>query len=313
MSLEAIKNAVTSKTARQVFLAQKHSPKILFVAGTVGVIGATVLACRATLKISDALDAHEKAKYELDRDKTTVDIDTNTMLLTEKEGQQLERRLQIKTALAITNPYLPAIGLGIVSIAALTGSHVILSKRNSTVMAAYAGLDRAYRQYRKNVIEKYGEEDDRKLAANVRTVHVEEKLADGKTKITPKDEISKTDGHNGSPYATLFDETSRRFTKEPGMNAMLLSTQQSYANDKLRANGHIFLNEVLDSLGLARAPQGQIVGWLYRPNDADYTGDGYVDFGVFEGDQERAEAFIDGVEKSVWLDFNVDGPIWDKI
>lgn len=306
MSLEAIKNAVTSKTARQVFLAQKHSPKILFVAGTVGVIGATVLACRATLKLDDVLENHEKHVGFISEEAGTEQI-------SHEEANKQIVKVKLATGLEIVKAYTPAAILLGASIGALTGSHVILSKRNSTVMAAYAGLDRAYRQYRKNVIEKYGEEDDRKLAANVRTVHVEEKLADGKTKITPKDEISKTDGHNGSPYATLFDETSRRFTKEPGMNAMLLSTQQSYANDKLRANGHIFLNEVLDSLGLARAPQGQIVGWLYRPNDADYTGDGYVDFGVFEGDQERAEAFIDGVEKSVWLDFNVDGPIWDKI
>ena len=48
--------AVTRKAGRVALLASKNSPEILFGAGVVGVVGTVVLACRATLKVSDVLE-----------------------------------------------------------------------------------------------------------------------------------------------------------------------------------------------------------------------------------------------------------------
>jgi hypothetical protein len=66
-------------------------------------------------------------------------------------------------------------------------------------------------------------------------------------------------------------------------------------------------------LGLPETKAGQCVGWVYRKENEPKTGDNYVDFGVFNGDPEWVEAFVDGVEKYVILDFNVDGMILDLI
>jgi hypothetical protein len=120
---------------------------------------------------------------------------------------------------------------------------------------------------------------------------------------------------SASPWVRIFDECSVNWSRDPGYNQMFLSTQQSYCNDKLRAQGHLFLNEVLDLLGLARSPQGAIFGWIYDPNRdmKQNPGDNYVDFGIFEGDRQSGWRFAMGHEKSVLLDFNVDGVIWDKI
>ena len=52
---------------------------------------------------------------------------------------------------------------------------------------------------------------------------------------------------------------------------------------------------------------GQVVGWLYQPDDPEYKGDNYVDFGV----SEINVADIDGYSKSILLEFNADGNILD--
>ncbi len=305
MSLESIKDLVTSKAARQILLTQKHSPKILFVAGTVGVVTATVLACRATLKVSDVLDEHETTL-------SNIGALDRTELMTEEDVTRSTHKRQIKTAVDIAKLYAPAIGLGVVSIAALTGSHVILSKRNGAVMAAYAAVDRAYKEYRQRVSDEYGQDVDRKFASGSDNVLVEEKTSDGKTKTTVGTAAMK-DRPGKSPYGVIFDQQSHKFSKEPGRNAMTLQMNQNYANDKLRANGHLFLNEVHDMLGLPRTKAGAVVGWVHRHDSEEKTGDNYVSFGIYDGDLERAEAFVEGIEDCVWLDFNVDGIILDLI
>lgn len=303
MNFAALKELATSKAARQILLTKKHSPKILFIAGTVGVVGTVVLACRATLKVSDVLDHHEvdekliRGGYpEMQAASPTVDKDV--------------RRLQVKTGLEIAKLYAPAVGLGLVSIGALTGSHVILSQRNTAVMAAYAGLDQAYKRYRGMVKDAYGDDIDRKFAFGATTETVNEKLADGTTKSTEKTTVDKT---KLNPYQVCYDEHAGKWTREPGMNPIVLGMIQSHANDKLRAQGHMFLNEVFDLLGLPHTKAGAVAGWVYRDDTEEKTGDNYVSFGVFENDIERGTAFVNGDEPSIWLDFNVDGIILDLI
>lgn len=306
MSLASIKNFATSKAARQILLTQKHSPKILFAAGTVGVVTATVLACRATLQMADVLDEYEKNVALMGR-VLEKGIDQP------EEVEKVAAQQKIKTAVKIAKLYAPAVGIGAVSIAALTGSHVILSKRNGAVMAAYAGLDRAYKEYRERVRQEFGEEVDNKFFSGAEDVTVEEILADGSVKKTKKVEKVSDGVYGGSPYAVLFDEKSKFFSREPGMNAQIVGMKQAWANDKLRAQGHLFLNEVHDMLGLPRTKAGACVGWVWRRENEEKTGDNYVSFGVFDGDSDIAQAFIDGDEKAIWLDFNVDGVILDLI
>ena len=68
----------------------------------------------------------------------------------------------------------------------------------------------------------------------------------------------------------------------------------------------MFLNEVLASLGFEHTSPGALVGWIYESED----GDSYIDFDLYAVHNEN---FMNGPEKSVWLDFNVDGVIYDKI
>lgn len=320
MNLEGIKAAVVSKTARQALLLSKHSPKILFVAGTVGVIGTVVLACKATLKVSTVLDNHDKEFKRLVEVATDAALDESKSVASVamvEFHQKQATHLKFQTAAKLAKLYLPAIGLGALSIGALTGSHVILSRRNATTLAAFAGINQAYKEYRQRVANEYGEDVDRKFLVGAETISIEEKTAEGGVKVTEAAALPKVRSNGRSDYWVVFDERSHHFSKAPGANADTVMMKQNWANDKLRSRGHLFLNEVYDLLGLPRTEAGQIVGWVFRNDDETKkriekglpVGDNYVSFGVFDGDTEFIEAFLDGDEKYAVLDFNVDGPI----
>lgn len=296
MKLDVIKNAVTSKAARQVLIGKKHSPTILFGAGVVGVVASTVLACKATLKLEEVLDEAEhtrKAVNELQHHDYS-----------QQDRAQDHAKITARTARNVAKLYAPSVAVGIVSVAALTGSHVVLSRRNAAVMAAYSALDKGFNQYRARVKEEFGEEKDREFRHGVETRSEVVETKDGSKTIEHKS-VAK-----GMPsiYARFFDEGSTLWQRQPDYNQFFLRCQQNYANDLLKARGHVFLNEVYDMLGLPRSKAGAVVGWVISKD-----GDNFVDFGVFEGNSERARAFVNGQEHSILLDFNVDGVIYDKI
>ena len=91
------------------------------------------------------------------------------------------------------------------------------------------------------------------------------------------------------------------------MNRLTVQMTQNYYNARLQTRGHVFLNEVYDAFGIERSSAGSVVGWVL---DSDGPGDNYIDFGMFEAYNRD---FVNGQERSILLDFNVDGVIYDKI
>lgn len=296
MNLNSIKNVLTSKASRQILQLQKHSPTILFGAGVVGVVATAVMASRATLKLDDVLEQHAK---------TLVNINiTNHEDYSDDDRQQDKIKLYVRTAMNITKLYGPAVIIGGATIACLTGSHHVLSQRNAGLMAAYAALEKGFDQYRARVLADVGEDKDREYRYGVTEHTVVEKTEKGEKKTV----VRKAEG-SPSIYAKFFDEYSTSWSREPMYNLMFLKAQQNYANDRLRAKGHLLLNDVYDSLGIDRTKEGCVVGWTL-----DDQGDDYVDFGIFDRKMEpRHLDFFTGREEAILLDFNVDGVVYDKI
>ena len=297
--LKTLKNLVTSKAGLQLLKVKKHSPAMLFVAGTVGVIGTVVLACRATLKVEEILEEHQDLAFKM-----AVGRESKTFSYTERDFQEDRVKLYIQTSAKLVKLYGPAILMGAASIAALTGSHVIMNRRYAGVTAAYAALDRAYREYRRRVEREVGPEKERELYQGMNTREVVEETEEGVVVRTVKTAAGR------SPYSFLFDKVnSESWSPDPGYNQMFLRSSQGYANDLLRARGYVLLNDVLDMLGIERTRAGCVVGWVLDGGNSD----NYIDFGVFDGDEWKAMQFVTGAEKSVWLDFNVDGVVYDKL
>lgn len=299
--------AVSRMAAKQALLARKNSPEILLGVGVVSMVGSTVLACRATLKLEEVLDEIEKDKSLAHRVKTAVDEGEVRTGVTYTD-EELKRDNTIIIARGVTRVvklYAPSLILGGVGVICLTKSHQILKERNVAMAAAYVAMETAFRTYRERVIERYGEDTDRELRYGSEEVTV---INDETGKLTSSVRVEPGEP---SGYARWFDgESSNNWTAPPqdNYNWVWLRTQQNWANDMLHSRGHMFLNEVYSMLGLTHTTAGAIVGWVFdRHNE---RGDNYIDFGCWD-QQHQPLDFFNGRDGAILLDFNVDGPIWD--
>lgn len=291
---------------------KKHSPEILIFIGIGGVITSTVMACKATTKIETILkESHEKIDAIHAAKEATKVEDVEYTPEDEKRDLAI---VYIQTGVKLAKIYAPSVILGVLSISSILASHDILRKRNVAIGAAYAAIDKSFKEYRGRVIERFGEAVDRELKYNIKAEKIEETIVDpetGKEKKIKKTVEVADDIIGYSPYAKFFDESSSCYEKDPETNLFFLRAEQSYANDRLRARGYLTLNEVYERLGIPTTRAGQIVGWVYDPENPN--GDNYVDFGIYDIYRERNRDFVNGYERSILLDFNVDGNILDLI
>lgn len=294
--MKLVPGVVTQKIARSALLAQKSSPEVLLAVGIVGMVGSTVLACRATLKMDDVLD---EAKEKLNTAKTLQHESYS-----ERDRSRDVSLIYYQTGIKVVKLYAPAVIVGAVSIYALTTSHSIMTKRTVALTAAYGALEKGFSEYRARVVEKYGEDEDRNFRYGSQQIDVVDSDT-GKKKM-----VTRVGNDIPSIYAKFFDVSSMSWKREPEYNMLFLQCQQNYANDLLHSRGHVFLNEVYDMLGLERTKAGSIVGWILSRNGET---DNFIDFGVFDGKTQAARDFVNGFEGSILLDFNVDGVIYDKI
>lgn len=289
---------------------KKHSPEILVVTGVVGTVASAVMACKATTKIDEVL---AETKDNVEKTKDYVEKKGFSEKYTEEDYKKGLTIFYAKGGLELVKLYAPSVALGALSITAILSGHNVLRKRNVALAAAYATVEKGFKEYRGRVVERFGEELDRELKYNIKAKEVEETTVDEKTgeeKVTKKT-VNVADPNKYSTYARFFDDGCTGWTKDPEYNLMFLKNQQRYANDLLKSRGHLFLNEVYDMLGIPRTKAGQVVGWIY---DEEYpNGDNFVDFGIYDLYNEKARDFVNGYERTILLDFNVDGDIMNLI
>ena len=286
---------------------RKHSPELLIAAGVVGTVVSTVLACKATTKLSTILD---ESKDNIE----TIHKCENDKEMEERYSQEDAKKdlaiVYIQTGVKIAKLYAPAVVLGTISIAGIVASNNILRKRNVELAAAYATVDKSFKEYRSRVVERFGDDVDKELRYNIKAKKIEEMIKDPES---GKEKKSKTTVNVAAPtvddYARFFDKTCRHYEENMNYNLMLLRSQQQLANDKLVADGFLFLSDVYDMLGITRTKMSQSVGWIYKP-DGNSNGDNFVDFGVMVVKRETEDG---GYEDAILMNFNVDGPILDLI
>lgn len=306
--MKFVPQAISRTVANQALLAQKHSPEILFGVGIASMVGSTVLACRATLKLNEVMNDVENDKAKAQRAKEMVEageVPEGTTYTDDEMSQDL-RIIKVQGLVKIAKLYAPPLILGGVGVLCLTKSHKILQTRNAALTAAYVAVDNAFRRYRQRVVDRFGEETDREFRYDAEEVDI---IDEDTGKIIETVHVAPGEP---SGYARWFDETNNNWNAPPfdTHNTIFLRNQQNWANDMLRSRGHLFLNEAYAMVGLPHTSAGSIVGWVYdRNND---RGDNYVDFGCWDRDKSFNE-FFNGRDGAILLDFNVDGPIWDLL
>ena len=296
-------NTVTRSLGKARLQLQKHSPEIMVVAGCVGVVASAVMACKATTKASDIL---EETKERVEDVRTCVEtIDDYT----DEDRKKDLTIIYTQTGLKFVKLYAPAVVLGALSLTGILASNNILRKRNVALAAAYATVDKGFKEYRGRVVERFGKELDRELLYNIRKKEVEEVVVneDG-TQSVVKKTVDVVDPNDIGYYAKMFDEYCTNWSKNAEDNYLFLKQQMNYANEILNSRGYIFLNEVYEMLGFDKTVAGHAVGWMKNGD-----GDGFVDFGLYDIHNEASRDFLNGREKSVLLSFNPDGTIYHKV
>lgn len=307
MKNKELMNSASRAFNNLCFKAKKHSPEILVVVGIAGVVATTVMACRATTKAGSIIS---EAKESLDAIHECAENKELANKYTKEDHRKDLTVVYTKTAVEFGKLYAPTVILGAASISCILASHNILRKRNAALAAAYATVDKGFKEYRGRVVDRFGEVVDRELKYNIKAKELDEVVTNenGEEEVVKKN-VDVVDINGYSEYARFFDEASPYWEKDSEYNLMFLRAEQNYANDRLRAKGRVYLNEIYERLGIPTTKAGQVVGWVYDPENG--TGDNYIDFGIYECNRERARAFVNGYERCILLDFNVDGNIWE--
>ena len=284
---------------------RKRSPEILAVTGVVGIVVTVVTACKATTKLSDILD---ETKEQLDMVHKVSEAETEDY--TKDDAKKDTAIVYVQTGVKIVKLYAPAVVIGMVSVSALLGSNHILKKRYTAVAAAYATVDKSFKDYRARVVEKFGDKVDKELKHGIKAVEIEETVTDEKGK---EKKVKKTISEVGLPseYARWFDESCPNWEKNPEYNLTFLLMQQQFANNRLQADGYLYLNTVYRALGIPETKAGQVVGWIYDPDDESGRFANYVDFGLFDAAKQINRESVNGYDRYFIIDPNVDGNIYD--
>ena len=311
MSKLAIVNTASRAVHKVGFMFKKHSPEILVVAGVVGTVVSTVLACKATTKVKPII---EKDKQEIEHlnECVTGEVETFPEVIDEKQYKKEVAVIHTKTALEIAKVYAPAVGVGVLSITAILSGTKILHNRYLATAAALSTVSNNFKEYRGRVVERFGEELDRELRHNIKKKEIEEIVVneDGSEEVVKKTvDVVDEDRPRYSEYAVFFDDGCKGWSKDPEVNKLILLQVEKWATDKLRRTGTLLLNEVYDALGVPRTKAGMVVGWIY--DEKNPIGDNYVDLGIYDLHKPANRRFVNGYERTILLDPNVDGNIYE--
>lgn len=300
------------KANRDVLLVKKYGPQILTGFGCIGVVGGTVLACRATLKADKAL---AKRRNDIQTIKTAREECTEEEY-TEKEYKSDLIKTYTGIGIDLVKLYsIPAAVIG-GSLACFIISNKQQSSRISALSSAYAGVLAAFEGYRGRVKNAIGEEEEKDIYYGIEKKEVEIETVDEKGKVKKETVTLKVPTANNSDgysmYSKFFDSSSREWEKNAEYNLYFLRKQQEWATQKLRRQGYLFLNDVLESLDIPKTAVGQVVGWVYDESKTA-PGDNEVDFGIYDLTKQPNRDFVNGFEPVILLDFNVQGNILDLI
>jgi len=129
---------------------KRASPVICTALGVAGVIGTAVMTAKNTPR---AIERIEK-----------------------KQAEQEEPLKPMEKVMAAAPAYLPAAGVGALTIALIITSNVLSKKQNASLAAACALLQRNYRDHKNKVRELYGKEGEERIEREIARDHARENL-----------------------------------------------------------------------------------------------------------------------------------------
>lgn len=280
---------------------KENSPVIFLALGAVGFVTTVIMACKATTKLEGIVDSHNEKISEVKKaeEDGVIETDDGEVEYSLEDAKKDKFIVSCKTGKELLKIYAPSIIFGVASLSCFLTSYKILSVRYATMCSIAAALSDTLNNYRKRVREELGDEADRRFYTGVKSETSIIETDDGKGKVKKEEITVDSYDPNGIPiYAKFFDESNDQWSKSPTVNLSFLKGMELRANDLFKERGVLLLNDVYSMLGIPVTEIGSRVGWF------EGHGDQFVDFGMFNGSDERKRAFINGYEPSILLCFN---------
>lgn len=298
-----IPKRLTRFGARSVLKAQKNSPTILVVAGTIGLVATAVVAVKASRKGDEVVQEHKAERNNIG----PIPNKAVASKQVRKDVQVQVVELYYNTGLELVKVYGPTLALGVVSVGSILYGHKILRGRHAATVAAYSGLLEQFTSYRGRVRQTLGEKAERDIYNGAHGERVEDPDHPGEYNLQAKFPDTDPAADVTRPW---FQEGNPYFKLDPEVNMMHLNAVQNHLNNMFQVRGHLFLNEVNDALHLPRSSEGQVLGWVLG---GTHKSDGFIDFGHTSQDDPITQAFRNKERADVRLCFNVDGYVHDLI
>lgn len=302
MTNEIIKTTASFLARTKVTLVQ-HSPKILMGLGLAAGTGALVTAIRGTLKAQPVID-------EIKTDLADIHCEIERAEESNEDTTALKKQLTstyLHAAGDMLKIYTPTIILAGASAACVLTSHNIMLSRNIALATAFASVEEEYKKYRERVADRIGTEAEQTIYRDGMMREEEVTCVDETTGEVKTEKVKKYD-HNVSTHSGFFDNTNPNYVSDPAnnYNLMFIQIQEQFCNDKLRVQGFLFENDARELLGLKKTEGGQRCGWVYDPNGPTHQ----ISFGIDDYTSNCGKnIYADGI----WIDFNVDGDIMNKV
>jgi hypothetical protein len=209
--------------SRATKLAADNSPTILTAIGVTGTIATAVLSGRASFKAAEIL--------ERDRQTATLEYE-----------QSFRRCVELTWFL-----YIPAVGTGFMTVAAIIMANRIGMRRAAAIAAAYSLSERAFSEYRTKVIDKVGEKAEQRIRDDVAQDSVD------RNPVVSK-EVIITDGGEVLCHDSI---TGRYFNS----SIEALRKAQNDINAQIFQAMYASLADFYDLVGLPTTDYAYEVGW----------------------------------------------------
>ena len=294
-----------------LLVGKKYTPEILIGLGITG-FGVTVYeTVQATNKTNDILIDKERRMVICQKNLADEEMTEYTLDDYERDIAQLNK----ESKWAIVRAWVPVGTMGTASVISILGGYRVLNGRYVATAAAYKALEASYDRYRGNVRDEYGDDVDYKMANNLKAEELEamkrEREDDAKRKGKKKGKY--TTRYQREASTAVFDKYSEHWRDywTPDQVWDYLKLVENQMNDILNIRRHVFLNEVLDRLGLPRTKEGQVLGWIKTRGSSPR-----ISFGLDEMPEEAVRDFLSiGYNEDIWirLRFNTMGMILDML
>lgn len=292
---------------------RRNSPKILMVAGTIGVGAAIVTACAQTRKVDEVIADHENNMERIKK-------------LREKSAQRGENEKFAKetamvygnTTMRIARIYAGPAALTIGSLACFFGANHILNKRNLALAAACTAIDTSFKEYRGRVSDRFGEEVEKQIRHGIVSKEVEKTVVDENGNETTVKETVDVAEASEDAYKRYFTRHNPNWDRSPDVVRFFMISAQNALNDLLKSRaytspngiGYVTLNEALTEFGFDTPADGSglVDGWIYDKKNP--YGNNYIEISVAPCKLPGEDGTL---EQAYSVVFNVDGNIYNEL